>query len=61
MLYITINLYFMRTELLINQTFNAWTVIEGPIKYNGKDHYKLRCSCGHEQIFDVRYIISKIF
>lgn len=51
----------MRTELQINQTFNDWTVIEGPIKIDGKDCYKLKCKCGHEQIFKVRYIVSKAF
>lgn len=48
----------MRTDLKINQTFNNWTVIEGPIKINGKDHYKMQCTCGKIAIFEVRYIVS---
>lgn len=51
----------MRTELKINQTFNNWTVIEGPFKVNGKDHYKMQCTCGKIQDFEVRYIVSNRF
>lgn len=51
----------MRTDLKTNQTFDNWTVVEGPFKVNGKDHYKMQCACGKIQTFNVRYIVSKHF
>jgi hypothetical protein len=51
----------MKCELQIGQKINNWTIIEGPIKIKGKDHYKIRCSCGHEQINTIRYIMGNNF
>lgn len=51
----------MKNNLNLNQRINNWTVVEGPIIINGKNHYKLQCSCGKVKTFDIRYIMSKHF
>lgn len=51
----------MKSDLQIGYKINNWTIIEGPFKIKGKDHFKIRCQCGHEQINELRYILSNRF